>query len=340
MKIGIKSDFLPWLLGSIAVVLGLIGCESDDGYASVGGNAMGTSYEVVADCPVDIAEVIGRELEFINQQMSTYREDSLISLFNKSSTGVWFSVSDDFFQVLEFGLRLSENSEGSFDVTAKPLINLWGFGSVKPTGVVPDALTVEEILANHVGHQFLETRNPPAVKKNRQVSLDLSAIAKGYGIDRIAESLISRGCSDFLIELGGEIRTHGLNKFGKRWRIAIENPSSISTSPTAVILNLSGLAVATSGHHRNFIELDGERFSHLIDARTGFPVANSFLSVTVVSDTAMSADGYATVIAILGEEAGFDFADKINLAVFAILEGENGVQYRYNDNMLPYLDIQ
>ena len=177
------------------------------------------------------------------------------------------------------------------------------------------------------------------LQKRAQVYVDLSAIAKGYGVDRLAERLIESGCPAFLVEIGGEVRTLGLNERGVGWRVGVEVPDPTTFGAVQRVLQPGHRAVATSGDYRNFLEQAGVRFSHTIDPRTGKPVSHELASVTVVHDSAMWADGYATLLNVLGPQAGFEFALESRLAALFIQRTENGFEERYTPQMQLLLGI-
>jgi thiamine biosynthesis lipoprotein len=189
-----------------------------------------------------------------------------------------------------------------------------------------------------VGFAKVELRaEPPALRKRSDVYVDLSAIAKGYGVDRVAERLQAQACTDYMVEIGGEVRVRGLNPRGQPWRIGIEVPDPASVGKIHRVVSLEAMAVATSGDYRNYVERDGMRLSHTIDPRSGEPVGHSLASVTVVHGSALWADAYATAINVLGVDAGWAFAKQENLAVLFIMRGANGFEERYNSAMESFL---
>jgi len=319
----------------------LAGCGvATERYQRHAGSTMGTLYRVTADCPVNVARDVARELARVNQEMSTYDESSTLSRFNRSVPGRWFAVSADLVAVVAVAAQLSVVSAGAFDVTVGPLVNLWGFGPNGFSGVRPAQEQIDAALAR-VGHVHLEYRaKPPALRKREDIYVDLSAIAKGYGVDRLAQLLIESACGDFLVEIGGEVRTRGTNERGAPWRVGVEVPDPESIGVVQRVLHLREHSVATSGDYRNFLEQDGVRFSHTIDPRTGQPVNHGLASVTVVHTSAMWADGYATLLNVLGPQAGFSFAQDTGLAALFIVRTENGFEERYTQPMLLLLGSQ
>ncbi len=295
---------------------------------------MGTYYRVsVAALPggmgeeglkVEIEGILGE----VNGQMSTYIPDSELSRFNSSESNEWFSVSEDTAEVVKRGIEVYEISEGAFDITVGPLVNLWGFGPQGRREDLPGEGEIEAAM-ERTGSVHLEVRfSPPALKKRiPDLYVDLSAIAKGFAVDRLAELLELQGVADFLVDIGGEMRAKGMKKEGLAWRIGIESPVA-GAKALQKIVELNNSAMATSGDYRSYYEVDGVRYSHEIDPRTGRPVTHSLVSVTVVDATCMDADGWATALLILGPKEGYARAERQDLAAFFVVKGEDGFEER------------
>jgi thiamine biosynthesis lipoprotein len=314
---------LPWLLVAL-----LAGCSPGSGYRHYEGSTMGTYYRVTAACPEDVAAVIEAELRAVNEEMSTYLPESALSRFNSAAPGDWFPVPAPVVEVVDAALVLSRESQGAFDVTVGPLVNLWGFGPTEHSGV-PDAEAIARARAR-VGYQALTTRAaPPALRKAEDRYVDLSAIAKGHGVDRVFGQLVTAGCSQLLVDIGGEVRGRGVNPKGQPWRIGVEVPDPGSSGSVQRVVLLEDAALATSGDYRNFFEAGGKRYSHTMDPRTGHPVDHALASVTVLHASTMWADGYATLLDVLGPDAGWEFAIAHDLAVLFIMRGETGFEERY-----------
>ncbi|MCP5103708.1 MAG: FAD:protein FMN transferase [bacterium] len=262
-------------------------------------------------------------LKRVNQQMSTWLKDSEISRFNQYSETGWFDVSADTAVVFSEALNISELSGGAFDITVGPLINLWGFGPGNKKRQVPGEEQIKEIMAG-IGYQKLSVRqSPPALKKEEPaLYCSLAAIAKGFGVDKTAEYLDSKGFIHYLVEIGGEVRARGFRPGGKPWRIGIAVPDG-SQSYQKIVL-LKNISMATSGDYHNYFEKDGVRYSHTIDPVTGWPITHKLASVTVLHESCMRADALATAINVLGPEKGYELAIKKNLPVFLIVKGANG----------------
>ncbi len=291
---------------------------------------MGTTYTVkVADAPTDLSQdqlqaAIEGVLEKVNDQMSTYRADSELSKLNSNSSTQWIDSSADLLTVVEEALRVSRLTDGAFDITVGPLVNLWGFGPDKQENQVPTQQQITDAMSR-VGYTKMSTRrSPPAIRKTRRdIYIDLSAIAKGYGVDKIAEHLESLGVHNYLVEIGGDLRAKGHNAEGTPWKIGIEKPVPEQRA-VQLIIQLQDQGMATSGDYRNFFEKDGQRFSHTINPRNGMPITHNLASVTVLSPTAMGADAMATALLVMGPETGYMLAKRERLAAYFINRTADG----------------
>ncbi|HFC93215.1 MAG TPA: FAD:protein FMN transferase [Leucothrix mucor] len=273
----------------------------------------------------------------INKEMSPYIEDSSISRFNQAKNTNWFPISREFLSVINTAQSVSLDSQGAFDITVMPLVNLWGFGTLNKTSI-PSQQQIEYSL-NQIGYQSLQTRQQPAAirKQKPELSIDLSAIAKGYAVDAIGILLEKRGIKRYLVEIGGEIRVRGKNKQNQAWRIAIEKPTTLARSVQQGVLLKDG-AIATSGDYRNYYEKEGKRYSHTINPKTGYPITHKLASVTVLNKSAMVADAQATAIMVLGEKQGKVYALQQGLMVYMIIRSEKGFSVWHNlhhDILMP-----
>lgn len=301
----------------------------------ISGYTMGTSYTVkMVDASGAMGarerrELRGRieaKLERVNQQMSTYRVDSEISRFNRAPVGEWFAVSAPTERVVRQALALSDASDGAFDVTVGALVNLWGFGPTPGAALPPGEADIVRA-RKRVGRELLETRaSPPALRRSADVYVDLSAIAKGFGVDQIAVLLEQAGMHDYLVEIGGELRVNGRRRDGERWRIGVQMPDAGEDGVVERTFSLSEGAVATSGDYRSFYERDGRRYGHIIDPRTGYPVHHALASVTVASTTAMQADALATALSVLGAEVGMRYATRHGIAALFIIRSHGAFE--------------
>lgn len=292
---------------------------------------MGTTFNVTVidpDASYATAELqmqIEGLLAAIDARMSTYRPDSELSQLNSSNTTDWIPVSRELCDVVASALIVSDLSNGAFDITVGPLVNLWGFG---PDGIVntpPSDADVDALRAS-VGYQNLQTDcAAPAIRKDKPgIYVDLSAYAKGYAVDQTASLLDARNVANYLVEIGGELRSRGLNARGEDWAIGIEKPDYGGRSVQSVF-ELSDIAVATSGDYRNFFESSGKVYSHTIDPRTGYPVEHNGASVTVVAESAAFADAMATALLVLGPDAGIELAQREGIAAFFQLREEGAI---------------
>ncbi len=320
-------------LAALVAVLSVgTGCGGPE-YRRYDGATMGTYYRVTARCPEDVSALVSAELRAVNDEMSTYLPDSALSRFNRAPVGQWWDVPRPLAEVVAAAARLSRESAGAFDVTVGPLVNLWGFGPPDPAATRD--LPGEQALARarqRVGFEKLEVRlEPPALRKTADLYVDLSAIAKGHGVDRVAERLLGVGCSDLLVDVGGEVRGVGRSPSGRTWRVGVETPDPGQLGGIERVVLLDDVAAATSGDYRNYVEVDGRRYSHTIDPRTGRPVDHRLASVTVLHASAMWADGYATALDVLGPEAGFDLAERLGLPALFIVRGDGSFHARYTD---------
>ncbi len=324
----------PLLLwGAFGLLFLLPGCQRVEERPALvqRGWVMGTSYLVkVTHLPggVDPAEVrrsVAMALAEVDRNMSTYLVDSEVSRFNQSRSTDWFPVSKGLATVVAAALEIGRKTGGAYDITVAPLVNLWGFGPEGRRGEPPPSKEIEHV-RRRVGYRKLSVwLDPPALRKEiPELQIDLSSIAKGYGVDRAAQALERFGIQDYLIEVGGEVRTRGERPGGGPWRVAIERPHR--RGGIAEIVPLSGLAIATSGDYRNYFEKGGRRYSHTIDPRTGRPVQHHLTSVSVLHREAMWADGWATALMVLGEEEGFKLAERETLPALLMVKTPKGVR--------------
>jgi thiamine biosynthesis lipoprotein len=298
------------------------------------GRTMGTSYSVKLVAPganLDrqaLGAKLSARLDEINGTMSTYLPDSELSRFNTRNSTDWETVSKELCNLVSDALVLSDRTGGAFDVTVGPLVNLWGFG---PDGNVArppadDAIAKERL---RTGFEKLHADcDLPALRKDRaDVYIDLSALAKGYAVDQSAELLEIHRVTNYLVEIGGELRVRGHNASNELWAIAVEKPEHGARDVQSIV-RLTNTAVATSGDYRNYFEFEGRMYSHTIDPRTGRPVAHEAASVTVVDHSAAAADALATALLVLGPEAGFEFATRDGIAASFLLRTDAGIEQR------------
>ncbi|MDH3534078.1 MAG: FAD:protein FMN transferase [Gammaproteobacteria bacterium] len=314
--------------------------------AELSGSAMGTAYSVKIVSPPDGLDVaalqqeVDQQLAGIEQQMSTYIADSELSSFNAHRGMDWFEVSGELCRLVADALSISAASGGAFDITVGPLVNLWGFGPDGSAAEPPDAHLIA-VLLDSVGSAALHADcSMPALRKNcPDVYVDLSAIAKGYGVDRLAALLDGRELRNYLVEIGGELRVRGKNAKADAWAVAIEAPLRSGRSVHAIV-KVTDAAVATSGDYRNYFEHDGSVYSHTIDPRTGYPVAHTAASVTVVADEAAFADAMATALLVLGPEDGLALAERDGIAAYYLVRQDGAIDARLSSKFAAEVRLQ
>ncbi len=309
--------------------------DDDARLMTISGATMGTQYSVkVVDPPKgNAAEELHRAVEVrlgeLEGLLSTYDLGSDVSQLNRSRSVQWSGVSEETAEVIAEGLQAGLDTEGAFEITCGPLVNLWGFG---PERRIPNRVPSDEQIARAkdvVGFEELEFQlNPPTVRKAKpEVQIDLSGVAKGYAVDQLAVLLQSGRIVNFLVDIGGDVRARGVNAEGRPWRIGIESPRPGVRSLYRVV-ELNDTALATSGDYRNYFEQSGRRYSHIIDPRTGRPIQHRLASVSVLEPSCARADALATGLLVLGPEEGFRVALEQKLAVLMIVSTDGGFEER------------
>lgn len=319
----------------ILTLMLLLGCtQPTDEIIRISGPTMGTSYHILwvgqdSAVAADIQARVDRRLVEINRSMSTYDPDSELSKLNQGRLPAagdgWIVVSADLFEVIRDAVDIYHKSEGLFDVTVGPLVNLWGFGPTPAINKAPGTDTIARTLAQ-TGADAIEL-NPAisALRLKKPLYIDLSAIAKGWAVDELAGLLRTQGITRFMVEVGGEVRTSGRKPNGEHWRIAIERPGTTLDARSAeLVIEPGESAVATSGDYRNYFEENGVRYSHTINPFTGRPIVHRLASVTVIHDACGLADAWATALNVAGPERGMQLAEQQNLAVFMIVRDDQG----------------
>ncbi len=332
-----------WLV-ALASLLLLAGCEQSVEQVYLSGPTMGTTYNIkyIQQDGIPSSDVlhkdIDRLLEQVNDQMSTYRKDSELSRFNQYQDTAPFEVSPQTATVVREAIRLNNVTLGALDVTVGPLVNLWGFGPEARPEVVPTDEELAERKAN-IGIEHLKADGNLLSKDLPHLYVDLSTIAKGWGVDVVADYIESQGVNNYMVEVGGEIRLKGINREGISWRIAVEKPT-VDQRTIQEIIEPGDYAIATSGDYRNYFERDGVRYSHIIDPQTGRPINNRVVSVTVLDKSCMTADGLATGLMVLGEEKGIEVAEQNNIPVFMIVKTDDGFEEVASSAFKPFLNRQ
>jgi len=303
------------------------------------GKTMGTTYNIkVVGENIDTVKLqqgIDDKLKQLNQEMSTYIKDSELSRFNQSTSLEPISVSTGLARVVKEAIRLGALTQGALDVTVGPLVNLWGFGpEYRPETVPSDELLIAT--KARVGLDKLTFANGMLAKKIPDIYVDLSTIAKGYGVDLVAEYIEDNGINNYLVEIGGEMRLKGFKHTGELWHVAIEKPLTNERAVHQIIVPRDN-AVATSGDYRIYFEADGQRFSHIIDPKTGKPINHKLVSVTVIHPSSMTADGLSTAMMVMGEEKALAFAEENDLAVYIIAKTDHGFVEQSTVKFMQYL---
>lgn len=305
------------------------------------GKTMGTTYniKVVVDPNIfdteKLQQQIDAELKQLNQEMSTYIPDSELSLFNSSPSLEPIEVSPGLARVIKEAIRLGKMSEGKLDVTVGPLVNLWGFGPEYRPETIPTEQEIAEA-RQRIGLDKLSLSGNKLAKLKADLYVDLSTIAKGYGVDIVAELIEKNGINDYLVEIGGEMRVKGFKHTGELWHVAIEKPVTEERAVQQIIVPKNN-AVATSGDYRNYYEVDGQRFSHIIDPETGKPINHKIVSVTVIHPSSMTADGLSTALMVMGEDKALAFAEANKLAVYIIVKSDHGFVDHTSVKFMQYL---
>jgi len=317
--------------GVVVLAGALVGCGNGDTLEALGGSTMGSTWSVkyvrhagLAD-PVQVRHEVEGILGEVDRQLSTYRTDSDIETFNALPANSCQTVPAAVLELIRVGERLSIESQGSYDLTIEPLLNLWGFGPQGREEKIPASAAVTEVM-QRVGHQHLRI-DGDRLCKDAPVEVDFNSIAAGYAVDVIAARLQAMGIDNYLAEATGELKAQGRKPDGSPWRIALEAPRDDRQVAERVI-DVDGYAVSTSGDYRNYFLQDGRRYSHTFDARNGAPVLHDLASVTVIHPSALMADGLSTLLLILGPERAKDYAQAHDIAAFFVLRADTGFVIR------------
>lgn len=311
----------------------LSGCGNGDSLESFGGSTMGSTYSIkyvrhagIAG-PNEVQAQVERILAEVDRQMSTYRSDSDIERFNELPANSCQAMPESILQLVKVGEQLSRESDGAFDLTVEPLLNLWGFG---PQGREEKVPSVEALAQaqQRVGYAHLRIEGENLCK-DAAVEVDFNSIAAGYAVDLIAAKFQEMGIDNYLADVTGELKALGTKADGAPWRIALEEPRDDQQVAERVMV-VDGYGVSTSGDYRNYFEQDGRRYSHEFDARTGKPIDHALASVTVIHPSTLMADGLSTMLLVLGPEQGWDYAEKHDIAAFFVIRADKGFVTRSN----------
>ncbi|MCD7973563.1 MAG: FAD:protein FMN transferase [Candidatus Azobacteroides sp.] len=307
-----------------------LGNNVKDKYFHNEGFIFGTVYNIKYEHTEDLSDTILLELNRVDTTFSMFNPDSDISRINKNEPDVF--LNNWFVRLFKKAEEISVQTDGAFDITVAPLVNLWGFGFEKKDSIRQDAI---DSLMNYIGYQKVRMENNRIVKEHPETLLDVSAIAKGFSCDIIADLLEAKGIENYLIEIGGEMRTKGQNPKGHHWIVGITEPDEEMEKQTILQkIYLYDKALATSGNYRNFYYKDGQKYAHTIDPKTGYPVLHTLLSASVIADDCMTADAYATAFMVLGLEKTKEVLGKhpeLNAyLIYTDEKGENQVFYTEN----------
>ncbi|MGQ8335883.1 FAD:protein FMN transferase [Sunxiuqinia sp. A32] len=310
----------------------LASCNPTKSYVSNQGAIYGTIYHLTYESPngKDVQDEIEVEMQKLNSSLSTYDPEAVISKVNKNEEVV---LDDYFLTVFNRAMEISEITNGAFDITVAPMVNVWGFGFKNKEQVTQELI---DSLKTITGYKKIHLKDGKVVKDHPNTMLDCSAIAKGYACDVVANFLREKGCENYMVEIGGEVVAYGENAKGKAWSIGISNPKDdeflVNQSLKAVV-KLPSKALATSGNYRNFYVEDGKKYAHTIDPKTGYPVQHSLLSSTVLADNCMTADAYATAFMVMGLEKSIELANSVEeIEVYFIYSDEDGNYKTYASN--------
>ena len=304
----------------------------------ISGRTMGTFYHVKISHPEKIdrgllKNKIDSQLQAVNESMSMYLKTSEISIFNRSEETSPMAISDGFALVLDQARTLYNLTGGAWDGTIKPLVDLWGFGTQNSSGTAPDKATIHLALEK-TGFDKIVLSGETIAKKNPEVTLDLGSIAKGYGVDQVADLLLKNGFKNILVEIGGEVVAKGEKRPGRPWNVGIATPDKqIAKQTVYQAVSLENQALATSGDYRNFVVMNKKAYSHIIDPSTGYPVDNGVVSASVLADTCTFADGLATALMVMGPGKGIALVNRMEgTECLIIVQGKDGAfKNRYSE---------
>lgn len=313
---------IPFLIFLIIGSIYVIKTQRQIPFQKEEGTVFGTIYHVTYQCDSSLQNDIMNELRAVDNSLSPFNKNSVISKINRNETTRPDSL---FTQVFRLSETISQNTNGAFDITVAPLVNAWGFGFTNSTNITP---AVIDSLLQFVGYRNITLKNGEIIKSDPRVILDCSAVAKGFGVDQVARLFDRKGIKNYMVEIGGEVVVKGSNPKQKEWHVGIHKPTddSLNTNQELqTILKIKDKAMATSGNYRNFYYKDGKKYAHTINPISGYPVQHSILSSTVLADNCATADAYATAFMVLGlEEAQKVLNDHPEIDAYFIYADENG----------------
>ncbi len=337
MRLGMKFLMMSWLVS----LMFLSQAWADINIEQITGNTMGTTYTIQlrlqdhSATKPQIKALVEQELERVNSALSVYRSDSEISVINLNDAGKPIPVSERLWDVLLISKNVSAQTYGALDVTLGPVIEFWGFG-VKARDLQHKDRGQLELARSKAGMDGFTMDSGTVTKVIRGLEINPSAVAKGYGVDRVAKILDGAGVLNYLVEIGGEVRTRGVGVRGRDWKVAVTRPEKFSLEIQQLV-NLKDMSMATSGNYVNYIESGDRQLSHIIDPTTGVPAENSLVSATVLHQQCAVADGFATAMMVLSVEQSIKIANALGLAVMLIEQTDMGLKTNFSDAISPFL---
>ena len=325
---------LPFLL--VLIIGTVVILQKQPPFRTNEGLVFGTIYKITYQHESDLQNDIKDALMEVDNSLSPYNKNSIITRINHNQDT---TLNEHFIHVFELAQKISAETEGAFDITVAPLVNAWGFGFKHSINIEQNVI---DSLRQFVGYQKIKLENGKAVKEDERLMLDCSAIAKGYGVDRVAQLLDKKGVQHYMVDIGGEVVLKGKNPHMKKWQIGINKPVEDSLSVNQdlqTILEVSGIGMATSGNYRKFYYKDGKRYAHTIDPRLGTPVQHNILSATVIAKDCTTADAYATAFMVMGLEKAKAFCEEHpELNAYFICDGEgDNYEIYYTPGMEKYM---
>lgn len=313
------------ILSIICLALFLTSCTRQQ-YYFLEGEAQGTTFHITYEGSKDYTHEIDSILKAFDQSLSGYVDNSIISRINNNDTTVkpdeWFTI------VFNKSKEVYIASNGMFDLTVGPLVKAWGF--LKDTTIKHDSAHIRELL-QYVGMDKVRIENGQVIKDNPNIVIDVNAIAQGFSVDVVAEFLEKEGCTNYLVEIGGELKAKGVNAKGKTWRIGIDKPedgNQVAGANIQAIVEISGKSLATSGNYRKFFVENGVKYAHTINPKTGYPAKNTLLSATIIADDCITADAYATVCMASGLEKSLEVINKVKGLEAYLIYNDNEGKYQ------------
>ena len=318
---------LPFLAILIVGTVLIIRQQHATPYQKCAGGIFGTSYHITYQYDDDLQSEIEAKMKEVDASLSMFNKESIITRINSNKP---VELNDMFTEVFLQAQKISEDTDGAFDITVGPLVNAWGFGFKNEQ--LPDKHAVDSLMAI-IGYKKVSYKNHKIIKSDPRITLDCSAIAKGYGVDAVARLLEEKGISNYMVEIGGEVVTRGISEKRVPWKIGVTKPTDnplVDGNELQTILNVTDKAMATSGNYRNFYYKGKRKYAHTIDPKTGYPVQHSILSATVLTSTCMRADAYATAFMVMGFEGAKKVLERNpDLMAYIIYDdkGENKVWF-------------